>query len=674
MWVGLLPSDTGEDLVKRVIGVGGDHIVCCDAQERIVAQRRPARRDATSSPAAAPARCGSTSSCRAGRVFVMGDNRARLRRLALPPRRRAAGHGARSPTSSGAWSAVDLAGVALVRRADPVDLREPRVSTAGRPRECAPRATPPDEAEPEPGELTRGHRVAGVRRRAHQRPRRAARRRRARAAVPHRRPDDAGDRRVVGAARAAASSRARRTPRPPSREIAEETGFVLAPEDVRRARRWRRDSTYVRRHVRIWQHEVVVAARVAGIAPGARRARAARRRSSRSTTAHRWWSVEEIEASPARASSPAGSASLLRDVPRRRRDRRAVRPLELTGAVGSTPWATTGPVTRAARRPASSRVSPAGRVLLLRGRRPRPPARAHLARARWRGRARRGRPRGGRARVRSRRPGHAVELGPHVWDRELDLRRSTARSTTRPRSTSSPRSTPSIEVEHDGPQRDRAAATSPATAGSPSTSCGRCPPPTASVLVAPPDIADRLEELLRDGPPPAPVRGRRGGAAVSARAVAARRARAAAHARGRAGSPRSTRSVAARSAARSPSASCSSTSTRKSAPTGVRDSKLLTPAARERIVPRLRRWAPAWAVAHASAEEIDAVGILRALRLAGERAFAQLPRAPRPRAARRHLRLGVAAGPGPVRRRRRGRATPTRGWSRRRSRCASRPT
>lgn len=62
-----------------------------------------------------------------------------------------------------------------------------------------------------------------------------------------------------------------------------------------------------------------------------------------------------------------------------------------------------------------------------------------------------------------------------------------------------------------------------------------------------------------------------------------------------------------------------------SAPTGVRDSKLLTPAARARLVPALRRWAPAWAVAHASADEIDAVGILRALRLAGERAFAALP-------------------------------------------------
>jgi ribonuclease HII len=63
----------------------------------------------------------------------------------------------------------------------------------------------------------------------------------------------------------------------------------------------------------------------------------------------------------------------------------------------------------------------------------------------------------------------------------------------------------------------------------------------------------------------------------------------------------------------------------RAAPTGVRDSKLLTPAARQRLVPRLQRWAPAWAVGHASAAEIDAVGILRALRLAGERAFAALP-------------------------------------------------
>jgi ribonuclease HII len=61
------------------------------------------------------------------------------------------------------------------------------------------------------------------------------------------------------------------------------------------------------------------------------------------------------------------------------------------------------------------------------------------------------------------------------------------------------------------------------------------------------------------------------------------------------------------------------------APNGVRDSKLLAPAAREALVPRVRRWARAWAVGHAEPDEIDAYGIIAGLRLAGRRALAQLP-------------------------------------------------
>jgi ribonuclease HII len=60
----------------------------------------------------------------------------------------------------------------------------------------------------------------------------------------------------------------------------------------------------------------------------------------------------------------------------------------------------------------------------------------------------------------------------------------------------------------------------------------------------------------------------------------------------------------------------------RSAPTGVKDSKLLTPAARVAMVPRIRRWCLANAVGHASPAEIDAVGIIAALRLAGCRALA----------------------------------------------------
>jgi ribonuclease HII len=59
----------------------------------------------------------------------------------------------------------------------------------------------------------------------------------------------------------------------------------------------------------------------------------------------------------------------------------------------------------------------------------------------------------------------------------------------------------------------------------------------------------------------------------------------------------------------------------RSAPAGVKDSKLLTPAARVAMVPRIRRWALAYAVGHASAAEIDEIGIIAALRLAGCRAL-----------------------------------------------------
>ncbi|MDP1876682.1 MAG: ribonuclease HII [Actinomycetota bacterium] len=61
---------------------------------------------------------------------------------------------------------------------------------------------------------------------------------------------------------------------------------------------------------------------------------------------------------------------------------------------------------------------------------------------------------------------------------------------------------------------------------------------------------------------------------------------------------------------------------------GVRDSKLLSPGARERLVPRIRAWAVGYAVGHASAVEIDEVGIIGALRRAGLRALAGLSVAP----------------------------------------------
>ena len=61
-WVGLLPSDADDNLVKRVIGLGGDRVVCCDSKNRIEVNGSP-----LIEPYLAPggtARSTSTSWCR----------------------------------------------------------------------------------------------------------------------------------------------------------------------------------------------------------------------------------------------------------------------------------------------------------------------------------------------------------------------------------------------------------------------------------------------------------------------------------------------------------------------------------------------------------------------------------------------------------------------------------
>jgi len=57
---------------------------------------------------------------------------------------------------------------------------------------------------------------------------------------------------------------------------------------------------------------------------------------------------------------------------------------------------------------------------------------------------------------------------------------------------------------------------------------------------------------------------------------------------------------------------------------GVRDSKLMTPAQRSRRVDAIKTSARAWSLGWASAAEIDAFGISAATRLAAERAIQQL--------------------------------------------------
>lgn len=61
---------------------------------------------------------------------------------------------------------------------------------------------------------------------------------------------------------------------------------------------------------------------------------------------------------------------------------------------------------------------------------------------------------------------------------------------------------------------------------------------------------------------------------------------------------------------------------------GLRDSKKLSAAARERLADEIRDRAAAWCVAEASVEEIDRLNILHATMLAMQRAVAGLGRAP----------------------------------------------
>jgi ribonuclease HII len=59
-------------------------------------------------------------------------------------------------------------------------------------------------------------------------------------------------------------------------------------------------------------------------------------------------------------------------------------------------------------------------------------------------------------------------------------------------------------------------------------------------------------------------------------------------------------------------------------PTGLRDSKLMTEPRREAMAPRAAAWVRGWAVGEASAAEIDELGIMACLGLAGARAYAAL--------------------------------------------------
>jgi signal peptidase I len=74
-FVGLLPSDEGNHLIKRVIGLPGDHVVCCDSNKRLTVNGVPLTEPylfAGDEPSQEPF----DITVPAGRVWVMGDHRS----------------------------------------------------------------------------------------------------------------------------------------------------------------------------------------------------------------------------------------------------------------------------------------------------------------------------------------------------------------------------------------------------------------------------------------------------------------------------------------------------------------------------------------------------------------------------------------------------------------------
>jgi signal peptidase I len=71
--VGLYP--TGGHLVKRVIGIGGDHVVCCDKRHRITVNGVPLQESSYIMKGSAPSDRRFDVTVPGGRLWVMGDNR-----------------------------------------------------------------------------------------------------------------------------------------------------------------------------------------------------------------------------------------------------------------------------------------------------------------------------------------------------------------------------------------------------------------------------------------------------------------------------------------------------------------------------------------------------------------------------------------------------------------------
>jgi signal peptidase I len=74
--VGLLPDSSHGHLIKRLIGMPGDKVACCDAKGRLMVNGKPLDETSYLYPGDAPSAMEFQVTVPAGRIFVMGDHRS----------------------------------------------------------------------------------------------------------------------------------------------------------------------------------------------------------------------------------------------------------------------------------------------------------------------------------------------------------------------------------------------------------------------------------------------------------------------------------------------------------------------------------------------------------------------------------------------------------------------
>ena len=73
---GWLPGEPGQDLVKRVIGLPGDTVSCCDAEGRMLVNGEPVDEPYLADPDGPASTIPFDVTVPEGAIWVMGDNRA----------------------------------------------------------------------------------------------------------------------------------------------------------------------------------------------------------------------------------------------------------------------------------------------------------------------------------------------------------------------------------------------------------------------------------------------------------------------------------------------------------------------------------------------------------------------------------------------------------------------